>query len=58
MADVDALYALLDAHPVGWLRDPFGHRWRAHMTPKDSRGLGEVWQLAIDWDAVRWQEAE
>lgn len=56
-ATADHLNALMLRHPVGWLRDPLGHRWRAHMTPKFSHGVGRVWQVAIDWDAVRWVEA-
>lgn len=56
-ATADRLNALMLRHPVGWLRDPFGHRWRAHMKPKFSHGIGKLWQVAIDWDAVRWVEA-
>ena len=56
-ATADRLNALMLRHPVGWLRDPLGHRWRAHMTPKFSHGVGRVWQVAVEWDAVRWVEA-
>ena len=56
-ATADALNALMLRHPVGWLRDPLGHRWRAHMKPKFSHGIGKLWQVSIDWDAVRWVEA-
>ena len=56
-ADADRLEALCDAHPVGWMRDPFGHRRHCVMTPKISHGVGQVWQLSISWDGVRWEEA-
>lgn len=56
-ATADRLNALMLRYPVGWLRDPFGHRWRAHMKPKFSHGIGRLWQVAIDWDAVRWVES-
>lgn len=55
--DADRLEALCDAHPVGWMRDPFGHRRHCVMTPKVSHGVGQVWQLSISWDGVRWEEA-
>ena len=56
-ATADRLNALMLRYPVGWLRDPFGHRWRARMKPKFSHGIGKLWQVSIDWDAVRWVEA-
>ena len=56
-ADADRLEALCDMHPVGWMRDPFGHRRHCVMTPKVSHGVGQVWQLSISWDGVRWEEA-
>ena len=56
-ADADRLEALCDAHPVGWMRDPFGHRRHCVMTPKVSHGVGQVWQLSISWEGVRWEEA-
>lgn len=55
--DSDRLRELALTYPVGWLRDPFGHRWRAHVRPKISHGIGEVWQVSVNWDAVRWEEA-
>lgn len=55
--DSDRLRELCRAYPVAWLRDPFGHRWRAHVQPKISHGIGEVWQVSINWDAVRFEEA-
>lgn len=56
---VNRINALSLRYPVGWLRDPFGNRWRAHIVPKFSRNhnLGRVWQVSIDWDAVRFEEA-
>lgn len=56
-ATADRLDALMRRYPVGWLRDPFGHRWRARMKPKFSHGIGKLWQVSVDWDAVRWVEA-
>ncbi len=53
----DTINALSLRYPVAWIRDPFGHRWRAHLTSKISHGLGRVWQVSIDWDAVRFEEA-
>ena len=55
--DADRLEALCDANPVGWLRNPFGKRWRCSMVPKVSHGVGEVWQVSIGWDGGRWEEA-
>lgn len=55
--DTDALRAMSDRNPVMWLRDPFGHRWRAHVRPSSSHGMGRIWQLGIAWDAVRMEEA-
>lgn len=54
--DADKLRAFCDKYPVAWLRDPFGHRWRAHVKPSWTHGIGKVWPLSIDWSAVRWQE--
>lgn len=55
--DSDRLRELARKWPVGWLRDPFGHRWRARILPRVKRGLGELWTVGIDWTAVRWREA-
>ena len=55
--DSDRLRELCRQYPVAWLRDPFGHRWRAHVQPKISHGIGEVWQVSVSWDALRWEEA-
>lgn len=52
----DALVAASNQHPVMHLRDPFGHRWRAHVTPSVSHGVGQVWHISLAWDAVRWEE--
>ena len=40
-----------------WLRDPFGNRWRVHAKPSVKHGLGEVWEVSIKWDAMRFEEA-
>lgn len=55
--DSDRLRELCRQYPVAWLRDPFGHRWRAHVQPKISHGIGDTWQVSINWDAVRFEEA-
>ena len=55
--DVDIVRDRSMAHPVMWLRDPFGHRWRAHVVPSYSREVGPYWKLSMRWDAVRWEEA-
>ena len=55
--DSDRLRELARKWPVGWLRDPFGHRWRARILPSVKHGLGELWTVGIDWTAVRWREA-
>lgn len=56
-ADADALRAAVMAHPVMWLRDPFGHRWRAHVTLSYTHGTGQLWPVTLAWDAVRFEEA-
>ena len=53
----DRLRELCREYPVAWIRDPFGHRWRAHVQPKISHGIGDTWQVSINWDAVRFEEA-
>lgn len=53
----DELFSLCDRHPVCWMRDPFGRRRRAHVEPKESHGTGQLWQLSLDWDEVRFEEA-
>ena len=54
--DSDRLLDLCRRYPVAWLRDPFGHRWRAHVRPSVSHGVGQVWPVTIAWDAVRFEE--
>ena len=54
--EADRLQELCDQHDLGWLRDPHGHRRRAHMSPKVSHGVGEVWQVTVSWDEMRWEE--
>ena len=56
-ADTDRLRELCRQYPVGWIRDPFGHRWRAHVHPKISHGTGDLWAASVTWDAVRYREA-
>lgn len=53
----DSLRALCMAHPVAWLRDPFGHRWRAHVELSYSHGVGQLWPVSLDWQAMRFEEA-
>lgn len=52
----DAIAALLKSQPVQYLRDPFGHRWKAHVRPSAQHGMGRIWHIALDWRAVRWAE--
>lgn len=44
------------AEPVCWLRDPFGRRWRAHVTADWSVSRSDR-RLTLAWDEVRWGEA-
>lgn len=53
----DVLFELCDRYPVCWMRDPYGRRRRAHVEPKESHGVGPLWQLTVDWDEVRFEEA-
>lgn len=53
----DRLRELCREYPVAWIRDPFGHRWRAHVQPKISHGVGDLWAASVTWDAVRYREA-
>lgn len=57
--DADRINALTLRYPVGWIRDPYGHRWRAHMRWRIDHGLpaSRVWAISLDWDAVRFMEA-
>ena len=55
--DSDKVLDLCDRYPVAWLRDPFGHRWRAHVAPSVSHGVGQVWPVTLSWDAMRFEEA-
>lgn len=54
---VDTIRKRSMVYPVIWLRDPLGHRWRAHAVPSYTRELGPYWKISISWDAVRWKEA-
>lgn len=58
-ADADRINALTLRYPVGWMRDPYGHRYRAHMRWSINHGLpaSRVWAISLDWDAVRFEEA-
>lgn len=55
--DSDKVLDLCDRYPVAWFRDPFGHRWRAHVAPSVSHGVGQVWPVTLSWDAMRFEEA-
>lgn len=55
--DTDKVLDLCDRYPVAWLRDPFGHRWRAQVAPSVSHGVGQVWPVTLSWDAMRFEEA-
>lgn len=58
-ADADRINALTLRYPVGWMRDPYGHRYRAHMRWSIDHRLpaSRVWAISLDWDAVRFTEA-
>ena len=55
--DTDKVLDLCDRYPVAWLRDPFGHRWRAQVSPSVSHGVGQIWPVTLSWDAMRFEEA-
>ena len=55
--DADRLRALCGAAHPEQLDALVGHRWRAHVKPSWSHGVGQLWPVGIDWDAVRWTEA-
>ena len=57
--EADRINALTLRYPVGWMRDPYGHRYRAHMRWSIDHGLpaSRVWAISLDWDAVRFTEA-
>lgn len=52
----DEIAALLRSQPVQYLRDPYGHRWKALVKPSVTHGMGKMWQISLDWNAVRWAE--
>ena len=53
----DRLRELSIGYPVSWLRDPYGHRWRAHVTPSSEHSTGKRVETGLDWEAVRFREA-
>lgn len=57
--DADRINALTLRYPVGWMRDPYGRRYRAHMRWSIDHGVPatRVWSVSMDWDAVRFEEA-
>lgn len=57
--EADRINALTLRYPVGWMRDPYGRRWRAHMRWSIDHGIPatRVWSVSMDWDAVRFEEA-
>lgn len=57
--DADRINALTLRYPVGWMRDPYGRRYRAHMRWSIDHGFhaSRVWAISLDWDAVRFTEA-
>lgn len=55
--DTDVVIDLCNRYPVAWLRDPYGHRWRAHVKPSLSHDYGGAWPVTFSWDAVRFKEA-
>lgn len=55
--DADWLRTACRTSPVMWLRDPFGHRWRARVRLSVSHGVGQIWHVSLNWEAVRFKEA-
>lgn len=54
---VGRLMALSREHPAGWLRDPYGNRWRARVAVSVGHERHERWAVSVRWTAIRWEEA-
>lgn len=54
---VGRLMALSREFPAGWLRDPYGNRWRARVAVSVGHERHERWDVRVQWTAVRWEEA-
>lgn len=54
---VGRLMALSREHPAGWLRDPYGNRWRARVAVTVGHERHERWAVSVRWTAIRWEEA-
>lgn len=50
------LHDLSLAHPVGWIRDPYGRSWRARIVPSMSHERTRALKVSISWDKVVWEE--
>ena len=55
----DRIADLTSRHPVGWMRDPHGHRRVAHMSWGFSNGVPDRGRVAVSlsWNEMRWEEA-
>lgn len=54
---IDRISALCRRYGTAWMRDPHGRRVKAHVKPGASHGMGRVFGISLQWDAVRWTEA-
>lgn len=54
---VGRLMTLSREHPAGWLRDPYGNRWRARVAVSVGHERHERWAVSVRWTAIRWEEA-
>lgn len=50
------LHELSLAHPVGWIRDPYGRSWHARIVPSMSHERTRTLKVSINWDKVVWKE--
>ena len=48
---------LFRAHAVAWVRDPFGHRWRARVKAGMTTKPGPRWAVSVTADELRFEEA-
>lgn len=48
---------LFRAHAVAWVRDPFGHRWRARVKASMTTKPGPRWAVSVTADELRFEEA-
>lgn len=56
-AMADLLISLCRRHAEAWIRDPYGHRWRAAVKASFDMDHGQITGVSVAWDAVRFEEA-